>query len=118
MRRWAGPRRGSPGSLLPSPQPLSRTRERGLAQQNAGSTATNADPGTGGADGTADDDRPGVLLVHGSATEPNALAIAAGTRRALEGEDIDVLAEYYTPDWSPDKATEWTEAMLTRYLVM
>ncbi|WP_454856382.1 substrate-binding domain-containing protein [Promicromonospora soli] len=63
----------------------------------------------------ADDGRPGVLLVHGSATEPNALAIAAGTRRALEGEDIDVLAEYYTPDWSPDKATEWTEAMLTRF---
>lgn len=61
------------------------------------------------------DGRPGVLLVHGSATEPNALAIAAGTRRALEGEDIDVLAEHYTPDWSPDKATEWTEAMLTRY---
>jgi D-xylose transport system substrate-binding protein len=61
------------------------------------------------------DGRPGVLLVHGSATEPNALAIAAGTRRALDGEDIDVLAEHYTPDWSPDKATEWTEAMLTRF---
>ena len=67
------------------------------------------------ADERADGRRPGVLLVHGSATEPNALAIAAGTRRALEGEDIDVLAEYYTPDWSPDKATEWTEAMLTRF---
>ena len=67
------------------------------------------------AGGRTDGERPGVLLVHGSATEPNALAIAAGTRRALEGEDIDVLAEYYTPDWSPDKATEWTEAMLTRY---
>lgn len=67
-----------------------------------------------GSDGSGDG-RPGVLLVHGSATEPNALAIAAGTRRALEGEDIDVLAEHYTPDWSPDKATEWTEAMLTRY---
>jgi D-xylose transport system substrate-binding protein len=63
----------------------------------------------------SDGGRPGVLLAHGSATEPNALAIAAGTRRALEGEDIDVLAEYYTPDWSPDKATEWTEAMLTRF---
>lgn len=60
-------------------------------------------------------ERPGVLLAHGSATDPNALAIAAGTRRALEGEDIDVLAEHYTPDWSPDKATEWTEAMLTQF---
>lgn len=67
------------------------------------------------ADKEAGDGRPGVLLAHGSATEPNALAIAAGTRRALEGEDIDVLAEYFTPDWSPDKATEWTEAMLTRF---
>lgn len=73
--------------------------------------AERADDGSDG----SDDGRPGVLLVHGSATEPNALAIAAGTRRALEGEDIDVLAEHYTPDWSPDKATEWTEAMLTRY---
>lgn len=60
-------------------------------------------------------ERPGVLLAHGSATDPNALAIAEGTHRALEGEDIDVLAEYYTPDWSPDEANEWTEAMLTRY---
>lgn len=62
-----------------------------------------------------DGELPGVLLAHGSATDPNALAIAAGTRRALEGEDIDVLAEHYTPDWSPDKATEWTEAMLTQF---
>ncbi|MFE7507337.1 substrate-binding domain-containing protein [Promicromonospora sp. NPDC057488] len=87
----------------------------GSGTDTGAENGTDADPGTGGADGTADDDRPGVLLVHGSATEPNALAIAAGTRRALEGEDIDVLAEYYTPDWSPDKATEWTEAMLTRF---
>lgn len=75
----------------------------------------DAEPEAGPDAGPDDADRPGVLLAHGSATEPNALAIAAGTRRALEGEDIDVLAEYYTPDWSPDKATEWTEAMLTRF---
>lgn len=67
------------------------------------------------AERSGDEGRPGVLLAHGSATDPNALAIAAGTRRALDGEDIDVLAEHYTPDWSPDKATEWTEAMLTQY---
>lgn len=62
-----------------------------------------------------DDGRPGVLLVHGASTDPNAKAIAAGAHRALDGEDIEVLAEYETPDWSPDKATEWVEAMLTRY---
>lgn len=59
--------------------------------------------------------RPGVLLVHGSPTDPNAAGLAAGVHRALEGEDIDVLAEYDTPDWSPDKATEWVEGQLTQY---
>ncbi|MCP2282131.1 D-xylose transport system substrate-binding protein [Promicromonospora umidemergens] len=92
----------------------------GIADRAADTTqgttqGTTRDTARGRTDDRTDDGRPGVLLVHGSATEPNALAIAAGTRRALEGEDIDVLAEYYTPDWSPDKATEWTEAMLTRY---
>ncbi|GAB2476201.1 sugar ABC transporter substrate-binding protein [Promicromonospora xylanilytica] len=84
----------------------------GIAARAEGGAQDGADDGDGDED---EDGRPGVLLVHGSATEPNALAIAAGTRRALEGEDIDVLAEYYTPEWSPDKATEWTEAMLTRF---
>lgn len=59
--------------------------------------------------------RPGVLLVHGSPTDPNSAALAAGVHRALDGEDIDVLAEYDTPDWSPDKATDWVEGQLTQY---
>jgi ABC-type xylose transport system substrate-binding protein len=84
----------------------------GAVDERAARTEDGAGQGAGEG---ADSGRPGVLLVHGSATEPNALAIAAGTRRALEGEDIDVLAEHYTPDWSPDKATEWTEAMLARF---
>jgi D-xylose transport system substrate-binding protein len=58
---------------------------------------------------------PGILLVHGSPTDPNSAALAAGVERALEGEDIEVLAEYDTPDWSPDKATDWVEGQLTQY---
>ncbi|WP_206305992.1 substrate-binding domain-containing protein [Streptomyces sp. RFCAC02] len=58
---------------------------------------------------------PGILLVHGSPTDPNSAALAAGVHRALEGEDIDVLAEYDTPDWSPDKATDWVESRLTEF---
>ncbi|MBN0039161.1 substrate-binding domain-containing protein [Cellulosimicrobium cellulans] len=59
--------------------------------------------------------RPGVLFVQGSPTDPNAAEYAAGAHRAFDGEDIDVLAEYDTPDWSPDKATEWVEGQLTQY---
>ncbi|MBD8078691.1 substrate-binding domain-containing protein [Cellulosimicrobium arenosum] len=59
--------------------------------------------------------RPGVLLVNGAATDPNAAEFAAGVHRALDGEEIDVLAEYETPDWSPDKATDWVEGQLIQY---
>ncbi|GAB3173105.1 sugar ABC transporter substrate-binding protein [Myceligenerans halotolerans] len=61
------------------------------------------------------DDVPGVLLVQGAITDPNSRAIADGAHRALDPADVEILAEYHTPDWSPDKATEWVEAMLTRY---
>ncbi|WP_265521692.1 sugar ABC transporter substrate-binding protein [Oerskovia flava] len=59
--------------------------------------------------------RPGILLVHGSPTDPNSAELAAGVYRALDGEDIEVLAEYDTPDWSPDKATDWVEGQLTQF---
>ncbi|UED86228.1 substrate-binding domain-containing protein [Streptomyces profundus] len=63
----------------------------------------------------ADGRPPGVLLVHGSPTDPNAARLAAGVHRALDGEDIEVLAEYDTPDWSPDMATDWVESRLTEF---
>ncbi|MEV1011556.1 substrate-binding domain-containing protein [Streptomyces sp. NPDC049881] len=58
---------------------------------------------------------PGVLLVDGSPTDPNSAELAAGVRRALEGEGIEVLAQYDTPDWSPDRATDWVESRLTEF---
>ena len=58
---------------------------------------------------------PGILLVHGSPTDPNSAALKAGVARALRGTDIEVLAEYDTPDWSPDKATDWVESQLTEF---
>ncbi|WP_078899913.1 sugar ABC transporter substrate-binding protein [Streptomyces sp. SBT349] len=58
---------------------------------------------------------PGVLLVHGSPTDPNSAELTAGVYRALEEEGIEVLAEYDTPDWSPDRATDWVESRLTEF---
>lgn len=57
----------------------------------------------------------GVLLVHGSATDPNVAKMKDGLADALEGSGLRVLAEYDTPDWSPDKAQEWVESQLTEY---
>jgi D-xylose transport system substrate-binding protein len=61
------------------------------------------------------DDPPGVLLVGGAPTDANSAALKAGVRGALEGTGIRVLAEYDTPDWSPDKAQEWVAGQLTQY---
>ncbi|ROS72136.1 D-xylose transport system substrate-binding protein [Cellulomonas sp. PhB143] len=58
---------------------------------------------------------PGVLLVHGSPTDPNADALKRGVHRALDDADVQILAEYDTPDWSPDKAQDWVTGQLTQF---
>ncbi|MDT0165658.1 substrate-binding domain-containing protein [Actinotalea sp. AC32] len=57
----------------------------------------------------------GVLLVHGAPTDPNVALLKEGLERALDGSGVTVLAEYDTPDWSPDKAQEWVQGQLTQY---
>lgn len=57
----------------------------------------------------------GVLLVHGAATDSNVAGLKRGLAEALEGSGVPVLAEYDTPDWSPDAAQAWVEGQLTQY---
>lgn len=57
----------------------------------------------------------GVLLVHGAATDPNAARLKTGLQETLWGSGVPVLAEFDTPDWSPDKSQEWVESQLTLY---
>ncbi|MCU1432953.1 MAG: hypothetical protein JWP95_2058 [Actinotalea sp.] len=65
--------------------------------------------------GGSTDGDDGVLLVHGAATDPNVAGLKAGLTQALGGSGIRVLAEYDTPDWSPDKAQEWVQGQLTQF---
>jgi len=58
---------------------------------------------------------PGVLLVNGSATDPNSSGLREGVLSALEGTDVVVLAEYATPDSSPEKAQEWVAGQLAQH---
>jgi D-xylose transport system substrate-binding protein len=57
----------------------------------------------------------GVLVVGGAATDPNSAELNAGLLAAFAGHNIDVLASYDTPDWSPDKALEWVAGQLTQF---
>lgn len=57
----------------------------------------------------------GILMINGSPTDSNAALFRAGAREVLDAAGVRVLAEYSTPDWSPDKAQEWTAAQISQF---
>ncbi len=57
----------------------------------------------------------GILMVNGSPTDSNAELFRAGARRIIDDGAVQVLAEYDTPDWSPDKAQSWVAGQISQY---
>ena len=63
----------------------------------------------------ADGATGGILMVNGSPTDNNAGDFKAGALSTLEPSDYEILAQFDTPDWSPDKAQEWVAGQLTQH---
>jgi D-xylose transport system substrate-binding protein len=61
------------------------------------------------------DDSAGILMVNGSPTDNNAMLFAQGAHQVIDETDLRILAEYETPDWSPDKAQEWVAGQISQY---
>lgn len=57
----------------------------------------------------------GILMVNGSPTDSNAALFKAGAHSLIDASGLEVLAEYDTPDWSPDKAQEWVAGQIAQY---
>ncbi len=57
----------------------------------------------------------GVLMVNGSPTDSNAARFREGARRVLDESGVSILAEYSTPDWSPDKAQDWVAGQISQF---
>jgi D-xylose transport system substrate-binding protein len=57
----------------------------------------------------------GILMVNGSPTDNNATLFKRGALNVINNSDYSVLAQFDTPDWSPDKAQEWVAGQLTQY---
>jgi len=55
----------------------------------------------------------GILMLNGSPTDANADDFKSGAHSEIDASDYAVLAEYDTPDWSPDKAQEWIAGQIT-----
>ncbi|MCX6502023.1 MAG: substrate-binding domain-containing protein [Microbacterium sp.] len=57
----------------------------------------------------------GILMVNGSPTDNNATLFSRGARSVLDDSGLQILAEYDTPDWSPDKAQNWVAGEIAQY---
>jgi D-xylose transport system substrate-binding protein len=63
----------------------------------------------------ADKPNAGILMVNGSPTDSNAKLFRTGAHSVIDGSGLSVLAEYDTPDWSPDKAQSWVAGQIAQY---
>jgi len=82
-------------------------RALGLAGTSSGTSGTTT--------GTTSYGEKGVLLVGGAVTDPNSSVLKAEVVAALAAHHVEILAQYDTPDWSPDKAQEWVAGQLTQF---
>lgn len=57
----------------------------------------------------------GILMINGSPTDSNAAQFRTGALSILTGSGLRILAQYDTPDWSPDKAQDWADGQITRF---
>lgn len=57
----------------------------------------------------------GLLEVNGSPTDAAAGLIKKGIHSAVDPSGIKLLAEYDTPDWSPEKAQQWVSGQIAQY---
>jgi len=55
-----------------------------------------------------------LVMINGSPTDDNAKLFKAGAHSMLDGSGFTVGAEYDTPDWSPDRAQQQMEQVITR----
>ncbi len=62
------------------------------------------------AEGTTSGD---IVMINGSPTDGNATLFKEGAHGVLDDSEFNVVAEFDTPDWSPDAAQEWMEGQLS-----
>jgi D-xylose transport system substrate-binding protein len=56
-----------------------------------------------------------ILMLNGAPTDPNAGQFKEGAHSVLDSSDVEILAEYDNPDWSPENAQQWTTDQLGKF---
>ncbi len=104
-------RAGRSPTTASSPAATSRTTSRSTTSRSAICRRPRSWPRSRRAGAGA----AGILMVNGSPTDSNATQFAEGRTAGDRRSDLRVLAEYDTPDWSPDKAQEWVAGQISQY---
>ncbi|MBX3100354.1 MAG: substrate-binding domain-containing protein [Salinibacterium sp.] len=63
----------------------------------------------------ADGASGGILMVNGSPTDGNAGEFKSGALSQIEPSNYPVLADFDSPDWSPDKAQDWVAGQIVQF---
>ncbi len=57
----------------------------------------------------------GILMINGSPTDTNAGNYKKGAHKVIDASGIPILGEYDTPDWTPEKAQDWTAGQIAQF---
>lgn len=60
--------------------------------------------------------RGGLLMVNGSPTDSNSREFKEGAEAVLKASEFPILAEFDTPDWSPNQAQDWVAGQITEHV--
>ncbi len=60
--------------------------------------------------------RGGILMVNGSPTDSNSREFKEGAEAVLKASEFPILAEFDTPDWSPNQAQDWVAGQITEHV--
>ena len=56
-----------------------------------------------------------IVMINGSPTDNNSRLFKRGAHNVIDGSAFTIVAEFDTPDWSPDKAQEWMSSQVTQF---
>lgn len=59
-------------------------------------------------------DKGKILMLNGAPTDPNAADFKKGAHSVIDASNLEVVAEFDNPDWSPDNAQEFTSTQLSK----
>ena len=60
--------------------------------------------------------RGGILMVNGSPTDSNSREFKEGAEAVRRASEFPILAEFDTPDWSPNQAQDWVAGQITEHV--